>query len=233
MTTAIRIEPSSKRVRAVVGGRCVADSSSPLLVWERPYYPTYYLPRADVVLDAFDAGAVRTRSEAELADHVSLKWSAADHWFEEDEEVFVHPRDPYKRVDILRSSRHVVVEVDGTVVADSRQPTMLFETSLPRRHYLPLVDVRMDLLEPSATRTYCPYKGEASYWHVRVGDTLHEDLAWSYPYPVRESGPIAGLVCFYDERIDLTVDGERVGRPETPFSGSAVRGTAPRSDGAS
>ena len=220
MTTAVRIEPSSKRVRAVVDGRCVADSTSPLLVWERPYYPTYYLPSEDVDLAALGPESLRTRSEAELTGHVSVRWSAADHWFEEDEEVFVHPRDPYKRVDILPSSRHVVVEVGGTVVADSRRPTMLFETSLPRRHYLPLLDVRMDLLEPSPTRTSCPYKGEAGYWHVRVGDTVHEDLAWTYPSPVRESAPIAGLVCFYDEKVDVTVDGERAARPETPFSAS-------------
>ena len=218
MTTAIRIEPSMKRVRAVLGGRTVADTSQPLLVWERPYYPTYYLPSADVDVDALGDGNVRTRDEPELAGHVSVKWSAPDHWFEEDEEVFVHPRDPYKRIDILRSSRHVVVTVEGTVVADSRQPTMLFETSLPRRHYLPLVDVRMDLLEPSATRTYCPYKGEASYWNVRIGDVVVPDLAWTYPYPVRESAPIAGLVCFYDEKVDTAVDGVAAGRPHTPFS---------------
>jgi uncharacterized protein (DUF427 family) len=143
---------------------------------------------------------------------------AFDHWFEEDEEVFVHARDPYKRIEILRSTRHVVVEVDGVVVADSHRPTMLFESTSPSRHYLPIIDVRMDLIEPSSTRTQCPYKGEAHYWNVRLGDTIHRDLVWSYATPVRESAPIAGLLCFYDEKLDITIDGTRQTRPTSPFS---------------
>jgi len=113
-----------------------------------------------------------------------------------------------------------VVNVEGTVVAESHRPTMLFETSLPRRHYLPLTDVRMDLLRPSATRTRCPYKGEAVYWSVVLpdGGAVRRDLVWSYPSPVRESTPIAGLLCFYDEHVDVTVDGEPQPRPVTAFS---------------
>jgi uncharacterized protein (DUF427 family) len=121
-------------------------------------------------------------------------------------------------VDALRSSRHVRVEVDGVVLADSVRPTILFETSLPPRYYLPKVDVRMDLLEPTDTVSRCPYKGQARYWSARVGDTLVPDLAWSYPSPFPESAPVMGLVCFYNERVDLTVDGERLDRPHTPFS---------------
>ena len=214
--TTLRVEPSLKRVRVMLEGRFVADSSAPLLVWEKPYYPTYFFPRNDV--DEAVLAGDRWYSQPGLDDHVALRWKDFDHWFEEDEEVFVHPRDPFKRIDILRSSRHVVIELDGETIADSRQPTMLFETSLPRRHYLPLTDVRMDLLTPSATRTQCPYKGEAHYWDVHIGDAVHRDLAWSYASPVRESGPIAGLICFYDEKVDISVDGVALGRPVTPFS---------------
>jgi uncharacterized protein (DUF427 family) len=133
-----------------------------------------------------------------------------DSWFEEDEEVFVHARDPYKRIDALRSSRHVRVEVDGVVLAESDHPTILFETSLPPRYYLPKVDVRMDLLEPTDTVTRCPYKGQARYWSARIGDRLEQDIAWSYPSPFPESQPVMALVCFYNERVDLIVDGERL-----------------------
>lgn len=221
MTTtepSVRIEPSPKRVRVMLGGRFVADASGPLLVWEKPYYPTYFFPRSAVDPDVAASDKAYTHPAPELADHVALKWRAFDHWLEEDDEVFVHARDPFKRVDILRSSRHVVVSLDGTVVADSHQPTLLFETSLPRRHYLPMTDVHMELLEPSATRTECPYKGEAHYWNIRIGDKTYPDLVWSYPSPLRESAPIAGLLCFYDEKLDFTVDGEPQAKPSSPFS---------------
>lgn len=219
MTTP-RIETSAKRVRVMLAGRFVADASSPLLVWERPHYPTYYFPLAAVDGEIAAGDAAYAHPAPELTDHVALRWEAFDHWLEEDEEVFVHPRDPYKRVDILRSTRHVTVSVDGVVVADSHRPTMLFETSLPRRHYLPLTDVRMDLLRPSPTRTRCPYKGEAVYWSVRLpdGGEVLRDVVWSYPSPVRESAPIAGLLCFYDEHVDVAVDGEPQARPQTAFS---------------
>ncbi len=217
----VRVESSPKRVRAMVGGRVVVDADRPLLVWEKPYYPTYFFPLSTVEASVLDGDAAYTRAEPALADHVALRWSSFEHWFEEDEEVFVHARDPYKRIDILRSTRHVSVAIDGTVVADSTHPTLLFETSLPRRSYLPMTDVRMDLLEPSPTRTSCPYKGEAQYWNIRTGDTVHPDLVWSYPAPVRESAPIAGLLCFFDEHLDVTVDGVPQPRPATPYSTSA------------
>jgi uncharacterized protein (DUF427 family) len=203
----LRAEPSPKRVRVMLDGQYVADSVSPLLVWEKPYYPTYFFPRSDVDTSVLGTSRTYESSDGALEGYVALRWNEFDHWFEEDEEVFVHARDPYKRVDILRSSRHVVVRIDGVVVADSTHPTMLLETSLRRRVYLPLGDLRMDLLDPSATRSQCPYKGEAKYWNVRIGETLHRDVVWSYPSPVRESAPIAGLACFYDERVEMTVDG--------------------------
>jgi uncharacterized protein (DUF427 family) len=153
-----------------------------------------------------------------LRDRVRFDWWAMDAWFEEDEEVFVHPRSPYTRVDILRSSRSVRIEVAGVVVAETIRPTFLFETGLPRRTYIPKLDVRMDLLDPTTTATMCPYKGTARYWSVRAGGAVHTDLAWSYDAPFRESAPIAGLVAFYDEHVDVFVEGGRQARPKTPFS---------------
>jgi uncharacterized protein (DUF427 family) len=139
-------------------------------------------------------------------------------WFEEDEPVYTHPRDPYSRVDILASSRHVRIEVDGVTVADSTQPRILFETHLPPRYYVPLTDVRMDLLRPSATQTHCPYKGTAGYWSVQAGEQLHTDIVWIYRTPLPESQKVAGLACFYDEKVDVYLDGELQPRPKTHFS---------------
>jgi uncharacterized protein (DUF427 family) len=141
-----------------------------------------------------------------------------DAWFEEDEQVFTHPRDPYTRVDVLRSSRHVRIEVDGTTVAASGSPTLLFETGLPVRYYLPRPHVRMELLTPRDTVSHCPYKGQAEYWSVRSGQRVYDDLAWSYRSPFPESQKIAGLIAFFDERVDVVVDGVRQERPRTKFS---------------
>jgi uncharacterized protein (DUF427 family) len=212
--TPSRVERSAKRVRAVLAGQVVADTTQARLVWEVPYYPTYYLPVEDVRTDLVPPGAV-TRGRERLAGLVRLDWAAMDAWFEEDEPVYTHPRDPYTRIDILDSSRQVRVEVDGVTVADSSRTRMLFETGLPPRFYLPMTDLRLDLLVPSEKVTHCPYKGRARYWSVRVGEDVHPDLAWSYPAPLPESQKIAGLVAFYDERVDLHVDGARQDRPRT------------------
>ncbi|MFC4586142.1 DUF427 domain-containing protein [Sphaerisporangium corydalis] len=234
----VRVEPTGKRVRTYIGGRPVADTSSALLVWEIPYYPAYYFPAADVDLSRLTAtGATEhspSRGDAlvhdiegrpgaalvyrdspidELKDTVRFSWDAMDSWFEEDEEVFVHPRDPYTRVDVLASSRHVRVEVDGVTVADSRSPRILYETGLPPRYYLPKPDVRFDLLEHTDTVTRCPYKGEAEYWSA--GES--KDIAWSYRTPLPESQKIASLVAFWDEKVDTYVDGVLRDRPKTHF----------------
>jgi uncharacterized protein (DUF427 family) len=139
-------------------------------------------------------------------------------WLEEDEPVYTHPRNPYTRVDILNSSRHVRVEIDGVTVADSRNPRILFETGLPPRYYLPLTDIRTDLLQPSGTQTSCPYKGTAAYWSVETGSRLHKDIVWIYRTPLPESQKIAGLAAFYDEKVDVFIDGVRQDRPQTHFS---------------
>jgi uncharacterized protein (DUF427 family) len=248
---AVKTETSHKRVRAFLNGELVADTRSPLLVWEVPYYPAYYIPAQDVIAELIPAGksesqhrlgtaeilhvktAAGTADEAarryldspvaELRDAVKLEWPAMSEWLEEDEPVYTHPRDPYSRIDILASSRHVRVELDGVTVAESGQPKILFETGLPPRYYLPLADTRMDLLRPSDAKTSCPYKGTAAYWSVDTSAVtpagrVHKDVVWIYRTPLPESQKIAGLACFYNERVDLFVDGEKLARPKSPFS---------------
>jgi uncharacterized protein (DUF427 family) len=236
----VPVERSAKRVRAFVAGVAVVDTVRPLLVWEHRYYPAYYLPAADVRMDLLvPTGTTRhsanlgeatyfsvtvgdtTRPDAAwhygasaveaIRDHVRFDWDSMDAWFEEDEEVFVHVRSPYTRVDILPSSRRVRIEADGVVLADSTHAHVLFETGLPPRWYVPKTDVRMDLLVESDSLTRCPYKGEAEYWSVSVGDRAIEDAAWSYRTPLRESQTIAGLLAFYTDRVDVFVDGSRIG----------------------
>ncbi len=129
-------------------------------------------------------------SVPELADYVAFYWDLADAWYEEDEEVFRHPRDPYHRVDVLSSSRHVQVLIGDVVLADSHRPRLLFETGLPVRYYLPKLDVRQDLLIRTTTRTRCPYKGEAVYWSAQAEGELLRDIAWSYPAPIPEAPKI-------------------------------------------
>jgi len=242
----VHVEDGPMRVRVYLGGEVVADTSNVKLVYEVPYFPQYYIPLADVREGVLEPSDTVTHSPARgdashftvatgRARAVDAAWRYADspipelrdlvrfafdamQWFEEDEEIFVHPRDPRTRIDILDSSRHVQVLVDGTVIAESHRPRLLFETELPTRYYLPKLDVRMDLLEPSPSTTACPYKGIAEYFSVRTADGHARDLAWSYRTPIPESQKIAGMVCFYNERVELVVDGEPLERPRTKFS---------------
>src|SRR5947209_161824 len=241
----VRVEEGRKRVRVYLGGALVADTTHPRLVWEAPYYPTYYVAAEDVRAKLEPTGRTErspSRGEAQLYDVVAdgaraeaaartypdsplealrglvrLDFDAMSEWFEEDEPIYVHPRDPYTRVDILASSRHIRVEIDGVTVADSHQPRILFETGLPPRYYLPFTDIRMDLLRPSSTQTHCPYKGTAEYWSVDTGTAVHEDVVWFYRTPLPESQKIAGLASFYNEKVDLYVDGVLEERPRTHF----------------
>lgn len=245
----VRLEPTARRVRAILGGVTVADTKRAQLLYLPPPHNAYAFPRDDVrwgliaesdatesvpglgetSLWTVQAGG-KTASNAvwtvpqppvgleALTELVMFRWNSMDAWYEEDDEVFVHPRDPQHRVDVLNSSRHVKVIVDGEVVAETQRPRLLFETGLPVRYYIPRLDVRMDLLEPTDSTTRCPYKGVASYWSVRAGGTAHKDLAWSYPLPIPECPKIENLIAFYNERVDLEVDGERLERPRTPWS---------------
>ncbi|MFJ5273053.1 DUF427 domain-containing protein [Streptomyces sp. NPDC088358] len=162
----------------------------------------------------------------DLAGHIAFEWfrrvgRGLDHWYEEEEEIFIHPRDPHKRVDALTSGRHVRVEIDGTVVADTHHPVLLFETGLPTRYYIPREDVRLELLEPTDHRTGCPYKGTAAYWSWRGeagAPATPPNIVWSYPEPLPAVGAVKDLLAFYNEAVDITVDGARLERPVTPFT---------------
>ena len=154
-----------------------------------------------------------------IADYMGFYWSKMDHWYEEDEEIFVHARDPFRRVDCLPSSRRVQVFVDGEMMADSKRGVFLFETGHPTRYYLPIADTRLELLSPSRNISRCPYKGIASYYHLTVNGRRHENLVWYYPEPVHEAARIKGLVCFYNEFVDrVLVDGVEQPKPETASS---------------
>ena len=162
-------------------------------------------------------GAGFRAADPDLAGYVILDFGAFDAWYEEDELNVAHPRDPFHRIDVLASSRHVRLELDGQVLAESSRPMLLFETMLPTRYYLPREDVRAALV-PSPTRTYCAYKGQASYWSAVLGGDQLTDIAWSYAEPLHDATRVRDLVAFFDERIDVTLDGERRPRPITPWS---------------
>lgn len=160
-------------------------------------------------------------SAQSIAGHMSFYWNRMDAWYEEEEEVFVHARDPYKRVDVLQSSRHVQVVVAGETIADSQRPHLVLETGHLLRYYLPREDVRMELLESSPTQSRCPYKGVASYWSANVDGSRCEDVVWSYEQPIAECPKIKGLMCFFNERVDsIIVDGKRLETPKTKWSRS-------------
>jgi uncharacterized protein (DUF427 family) len=227
----------------MLGGRTVVDTTRALYVWEWPPYPQFYIPiedvAADVVVDeeheqklsrgtarrlGLRAGdqerkaAARVYTDGSLAGYARFEWDALDAWFEEDEEIFVHPRNPYARVDALRSTRPIRIELEGVVLAESRSPVLLFETGLPTRYYLDRTAVNFTALEHSGTTTACPYKGRTTdYWSIRTPSGLHPDLAWSYAFPTAGLSAIAGLIAFYNEKVDITLDGVALDRPSTHF----------------
>jgi uncharacterized protein (DUF427 family) len=240
-------QPVPRRIRAMLGQHTVFDTTSALYVWEWPNYPQYYIPMADIdatVLVDEDHEEhlrrgtakrfglrVRDIERAGVAHHyvnsdvpgitgtVRFDWAALDGWFEEDEEVFVHPRDPYSRVDALRSTRTVSVSLEGVELARTSSPVLVFETGLPTRYYINRTEVNFNHLISSDIETACPYKGTTSaYWSVRIGDQVFPDLAWAYDFPTRQLLPIAGLVSFYNEKVDIAIDGIELERPETHFS---------------
>jgi uncharacterized protein (DUF427 family) len=242
-----RVEPAPRRVRGYVDGVLVFDTVAARYVWEVPYYPQYYVPLKDVrtpyLVDedhaqrlqfgtsrshALDVNGV-TIAEAVrvfdgddalsgIADTARFAWDAVD-WFEEDERIVGgHPRSPYARVDALRSHRHVRVERDGVLLADTRAPVLLFETGLPTRYYIDRTDVAFEHLIASDTQTACPYKGVTSgYWSARIGDAVVPDVAWTYQYPDRSVATIASMLAFYNEQVDIVVDGTPLSRPRTHF----------------
>jgi len=238
------LEPSPRRVRGVTGGETVVDSTDVALLHETGHLPVWYFPRSDVRFDLLAAtdhtshcpfkgdarywtiragGRVAENKvwgypeilpeTPDITDRVAFYWDAVDHWYEEDEEVFVHPRDPYHRVDSIKSSRAVKISLDGVVLAESSRPVAVFETGLPTRWYLPKEDIARPY-EASEKSTACPYKGTASYWNVGG----HENVAWSYESPIAVAAALTGLVAFYDEIVDVDIDGERQARGYSPFA---------------
>lgn len=246
----VSLEPNHRRIRVVVDGVVVADTTRSIYLFELGHVPVYYLPKADVRFDLLEhtdrtthcprkgdaeywsilvgqrrienavwSYPVHLEGTADLSGYVAFYWNKVDNWFEEDEEVFVHARDPYKRVDALQSSRHVEIRLHGDTIADTKRPILLFETGLPTRYYIPKLDVRLDLLLPSALTTACPYKGVASYFSVALpGRKVVDDIVWVYPAPIPQIPQIANHLCFYNEHVDVVVDGELQERPTTKWS---------------
>ncbi len=241
------VEPTKKWIRVKLAGETVGDSKRALLLIEYGpgKLPTYCFPVEDVRMDLLDEQKSREGADRmfytvkaggkvvedgawiyekpeegleAIRGYVIFDWEKMDEWYEESEQVFVHARDPYKRVDVQMSSRRVRVEVNGVSLADSDRGAFLFETSLPTRYYLPKEDVRVDLLEESNASSECPYKGKARYWNVNAGGEVIRNLVWCYEEPIVECAKIKGMVCFFNERVDIWVDGELEERPITPWS---------------
>lgn len=233
-------EPTPRKVRVVVAGETVAQSTGAMLLHETGLMPVYYLPEDDVRVELLEPTersttcpfkgeasywTIRVGDEVRenavwsypepldeappLAGYYAFYWDRVDEWWEEAERIGVHPRDPYHRIDVIDSDRHVVVEVDGTVVAESHRPTILFETGLPPRYYLPEIDVDRSYLVPSDTETECPYKGTTTrYYHLDVDGERIEDAIWVYDQPKPEAIGAASKLAFYSEKVDVIVDGE-------------------------
>jgi uncharacterized protein (DUF427 family) len=251
--SALYLEPTPKRIRALIAGETVADSRRAMLLQESGHQPIYYFPPEDVRADLLRPSDKHTRcpkkGEASyysvqcgervvkdaawyypsplkgappIKDLIAFYWDRVDQWLEEDEEVFGHARDPYHRIDLRRTSRHIRVLLDGELLAETERAVALFESNLPTRWYMPEEDVVAEL-ERSDQSSICPYKGEASYYSVRLpSGELAEDLVWYYPEPLLEASVIKGLVCFYNERVDLELDGELQARPESPWRHRAL-----------
>ncbi|MFF3252905.1 DUF427 domain-containing protein [Actinacidiphila glaucinigra] len=236
------VEPVPRRIRGLIGGRVVFDTRRALYVWEWQAYPQFSIPVEDLVdgelidehhTEHHGAGSARRHSlrigsevregaawvwdedsPKPLHGTVRFEWEAVDFWFEEDEPVFVHPRSPYSRVDALRSSSGVRVEVEGVVLAEAPNCVKLFETGLPTRYYIERMYVDWARLRHSDTVTRCPYKGTTSgYWSFDGDTASHEDIAWGYDFPTIHANRIAGLVAFYNEHVDLYVDGHLLPKP--------------------
>ncbi|KAK8173808.1 hypothetical protein IWX90DRAFT_154650 [Phyllosticta citrichinensis] len=246
----VKTLPSSRRIRILINGTYIADTTQALYVWEHDRFPQYYVPLSSFKKDSWtktesidndDASLLRITAgdqsiERVIAFSTSLdkhdksdlihalqgmarvEFSSVDQWYEEDTPIYVHPKDPFKRVDILHSTRPIRVLIHGVQVAAATSSLHLYETTLPTRFYLPPTAVDAALLRPSNLVTQCPYKGDAEYHHVVVGDRILRDVVWYYKHPTLECSPIAGHLCFYNEKVDIELDGKLLERPVTKFA---------------
>ena len=245
---ALYLEPTPKRIRVEVGGEVIADSRHAFLLHEGGLQPIYYFPLEDVREEFLepsdrhthcpkkgDASYYTIRAGGEVVeagawyypepldgtppikDLIAFYFDRMGRWLEEGEEIGVHPRDPYHRIDVLATDRHIRVSLDGELLAETDRALALFESNLPTRWYMPAEDV-VASLEPSDTITHCPYKGAAAYYSVEADGDGGKDLVWCYDGPFDEVRRIKGLVCFYNERVDIELDGEPQDRPESGFS---------------
>lgn len=215
----IYVESSPRRVRAVLGGETVLDSTRGMLLYRHALLARHFFPRGDWRWELLgDLEPVLPPADAPgLEDHVTFAFAEMDAWYEEDDEIVGHTIDPYHRVDVRQSSRHVRVSLHGEVLAESTRARVIFETSLPPRWYFPPEDVVAELA-PSALQTTCAYKGRASYRSYSAGGPEGENIAWFYPEPLENAARVAGYLAFFGERVDLEVDGERQEHAPTPWS---------------
>ena len=232
--------PCPKWIRVYLGGKCIANSTNVKLVRESGQLPVYYFPQKDIEMSLLskaseDAGksiwtvqvddtqakesAWSYSDRPEIEDYIAFEWKKMDEWYEEDEQDYVHARDPFKRIDVIASSRTVEVKMHGHIVAQTERPVLLFETGLPIRYYIPKMDVRQDLLMPGNKKTQCPYKGNATHFSIQVEGESIENIAWSYPFPTPEMSKIKNMISFYQERLDdFYVNGQRIEKAKTPWS---------------
>lgn len=227
------VEPWPRRMRAMFGNRTVLDSRNGMMLHRTGTAPTLLFPLGDLIADVLvedepagswtvqagnrsapqavtTAPALAGPAGADIEGLVIIDYSAMDRWFEEDDPVYAHPRDPYHRVDVRSSSRHVLVRHAGVVVAESGRPKLLFETGLPVRYYLPFADVRIDLLELSDTISECPYKGDGQHWNLAGASDVVADAAWSLPHPLAEASLALEHISFYPDKLEVMVDQEHV-----------------------
>lgn len=241
------LDPMPYRIRVLFEGETIVDAFEPLLLHERGRLPVYYFKPDEVQRGFLESSETRTEGKgvleywtvrvgdreapnaacsylrpvegaALLEGLFTFDWDAMDEWFCEDEQLFGHPRDPFSRIDTFKTSRHLRISLHGELLAETRRATALYETGLPPRYYVPEEDVRTELLVQSSSRSRCAYKGSASYWSAQIGDRLIEDLVWAYRDPERDAEPVRDLFCFFNERVDLEIEGELAERPQTQWT---------------
>ncbi|KAL9043647.1 MAG: hypothetical protein Q9214_003171, partial [Letrouitia sp. 1 TL-2023] len=225
----LKSEITSRRVRSIFDHVWIFDTTEARHVWEHPYYPQYYVPSQVIIpgllskndpIDndgsAFFAtlkGSTKSTDrvlvfeKGALEGLVRFEFSAMDSWYEEDQPIYQHPKDPYKRIDILPSTRKITVKANDVVVAESTLNMFLFETMLRTRFYMPKTAIEWEYTSESSTTSFCPYKGKAEYYNLNVNGKEIKDAIWWYRYPTAESAPIAGMACFYNEKVDVYIDG--------------------------